>query len=363
MLAKENIVIVEEVSLSNIDYAFFTNEDGVSDGGYLIDDKKTRNVNIYSSKQKAGNGFDPADRVLANIQTCFEELGAGSPIHHQFFMTSYYANMGKSAPRIFSCDNLADLNALKKQALQNLDDENPESPNCLSLDPDMKECIRNSGIAVIKADALIFKGIPGESIAVLGASGDAHPIMMFDDENKIACYIAGAHSALKQGVLQQSFDAMIKLGANESNIRLVIGPGLGAKSYEFGPNAPEYFSLQDEAAKVLSPVKDTEGNPKYLIDVKELVTILLKNRLNPENIYNTALDTMGFDLYDEIKESEESRFLKRKTKINFEELNKNGPLFFGARRTIMEQTGDLMEHNPGAFNTVGRHGAGFCLKP
>ena len=54
---------------------------------------------------------------------------------------------------------------------------------------------------------------------------------------------------------------------------------------------------------------------------------------------------------------------KRKTTINFEEPNKSGPLFFSARRSIMQQSGDLMQHNSGAYNTVGRHGAGFSLKP
>ncbi len=69
---------------------------------------------------------------------------------------------------------------------------------------------------------------------------------------------------------------------------------------------------------------------------------------------------MGFDLYDEILENNEP-ILKRKITINFEELNKNGPLFFGARRTIMQQASDLMEKNSGAFSKVGRHGAGFYL--
>lgn len=158
------------------------------------------------------------------------------------------------------------------------------------------------------ADALIFKGIPGESIAVLGASGDAHPIMMY----KIACYISGAHMTLKQGVLGQSFDRMIVLGANPSNIRLAIGPGLGPKSYEFGENAPEYFSIPEEHIdRVLKPVLDTAGMKKY----KELISVKLIGRLSPENIYNLELDTMGFDLYDEVTEELGKTFLRRKTTV------------------------------------------------
>ena len=366
MMSKQNLLTLPEVTLSKINYAFFTNEDGHSEAGYLIDDQKTRNVNVYSSEQLPGKGFDPAERILANIQMCFQELGAGDEVRHKFFMTSYYANMGKSAPLIISCDNLDHLYELKTRASQNLshEDEDKSNPNRLGLEPSMRAAIGKSDISVIRADALIFKGIPEESIAVLGASGDAHPIMMFDDENKIACYISGAHMTLKQGVLEQSFDRMINLGANSSNIRLAIGPGLGPKSYEFGENAPEYFSIPEEHIdRVLKPVFDTAGMKKYLIDIKELISVKLIGRLSPENIYNLELDTMGFDLYDEVTEELGKTFLRRKTTINFEEINKSGPLFFGARRSIMQQSGDLMKHNAGAYNTVGRHGAGFSLKP
>lgn len=365
MMSKENLITIPEVTLSKMNYAFFTNEDGHSDAGYLIDGQKTRNVNLYSSEQLPGKGFDPAERVVANMQMCFQELGAGDDVRHKFFMTSYYANMGKSAPLIVSCDNLDHLVELKARASQNLvyEDEDKSNPNRLGLEPSMRAAIGDSDISVIRADALIFKGIPGESIAVLGASGDAHPIMMFDDENKIACYISGAHMTLKQGVLEQSFDRMLELGANPSNIKLLIGPGLGRKSYEFGENAPEYFAISEEdCARVFRPVLDTAGNRKYLIDIRELVSTKLIGRLSPENVHDIELDTMGFDLYDQVSEEHGQTFLKRKTTINFEELNKSGPLFFGARRSIMQQSGDLMQKNSGAYNTVGRHGAGFCLK-
>lgn len=274
-------------------------------------------------------------------------------------MTSYYANMGKGQPLIISCDNLPDLHRLKQQAAESLDyeDEDKTNPKRLGLESTMREALAHSDISVLKADALIFKGVPGENIAVLGASGDAHPIMMFDDENKIACYISGAHMTIKQGVLEQSFDRRLSLGANPNNIRLVIGPGLGNHSYEFGENAPEYFQVP----RALTPVVDTNGANKYLVDVHELVIGKLEGRLSQENIFNIELDTMGFDLYDEVIAGESKR-LQRKTGISVSELNESGPLFFGARRTIMEKNNNLTEHNSAAYNTVGRHAAGFKLR-
>lgn len=362
---KENLLTIPAVTLSNIQYAFFTNEDGHSDAGYLIGGEKTRNVNLYSSEQLPEKGYDPADRVLANIQKCFQELSAGNHVKHKFFMTSYYANNGNSAPRIVSCDNLEDLFVLKAQASQNLyyEDVDKTNPNRLGLEPSMRSAISDSDISIIRADALIFRGIPEERIAVLGASGDAHPIMMFDDENKIACYISGAHAAIKQGVLEQSFDRMITLGANPSNIRLAIGPGLGLRSYEFGDTAVDYFSMQQEehVEKVLTSVLDTDGKKKYLLNIKELVCAKLMGRLVSENIHDLELDTMGFDLYDEVPNEGGELFLKRKTTISFEELNETGLLIFGARRAMMQEARDLKKENKGAHNTVGRQAAGFTM--
>ena len=360
-MPKDNIYTLPEVQLTNINYGFFSNEDGESDAGYLIKDKKTRNVNIYSSEQAMNSGFDPANRVLANIQKCFQDLGAESNPHsHKFFMTSYYANNGKSEPLIISCDNLEGLNQLKALGKENLtfETDDKSDPNRLGLEPTMRAALKESDITVLRADALIFRGIPGESIAVLGASGDAHPIMLFDEENKIACYLSGAHASIKQGVLEKSVQKMISLGANPNAIRVVIGPGLGPKSYEFGENAPEYFGLENSQA--LKPVQDISGNKKYLVNIHEIVRAKLKDKIVPEHIFNLDIDTMAFELYVE-GQNDQRTALHRRATINFKELNENGPLFFGARRGIMEKNNDLMQHNPGTYNTIGRHGAGFMV--
>jgi hypothetical protein len=72
---------------------------------------------------------------------------------------------------------------------------------------------------------------------------------------------------------------------------------------------------------------------------------------------------MGFNLYDEMLDENGKKTLTRKKIIDFTELNREGPLFFGARRSIMRQADDLRTQNSAAHNTVGRHGAGFFLRP
>ena len=78
-------------------------------------------------------------------------------------------------------------------------------------------------------------------------------------------------------------------------------------------------------------------------------------------IFDIALDNTGFDLYTTEAQEAGVAAPHRRTSIKFEELSRDGHLFFSARRGVMEKTDDLMEKNPGAHNTVGRHAAGFHL--
>ena len=49
------------------------------------------------------------------------------------------------------------------------------------------------------------------------------------------------------GVVDTTIAAMEKLGARRDRIRAVIGPCIGAKSYEVGPEFPAPFLAQDKA--------------------------------------------------------------------------------------------------------------------
>ncbi len=363
MNPKENIYTIDGVSLTNIDYGFFTNQEGESDGGgYCLDGKKTRNVNIYSPECKPESiGFDAPGRVLANIQKCFQELGAGDQETHKFFMTSYYANGGKSDPVIVTCDNLRDLSKLQERAATNLffNDGNKENPNCLGLVDSMRTVLSQSDVSVVRADALIFKAIPEAKIAVLGPSGDAHPIMMFDDESKIACYIAGAHASIKQSVLERSVDEMVKLGADQTKIKVVIGPGLGPKSYEMGDDVVKNFPMPEEQfERVFTRVTNPEGKSKYLLNIKELISAKLIDKLPSENIHDIGLDTMGTDLYQTTVGIDGVETLKRRENIKRSDLLDLS--FFSARlgSSFLSVDG---ESDHIYYNNIGRHGAGFIV--
>ena len=88
---------------------------------------------------------------------------------------------------------------------------------------------------------------PGLALAILTA--DCVPVLLADRE---AGVIGAAHAGWRgalNGVLEAAVEAMLGLGARAKDIRAVIGPAIGAASYEVGPEFPAPFltrNPQDE---------------------------------------------------------------------------------------------------------------------
>jgi polyphenol oxidase len=89
-----------------------------------------------------------------------------------------------------------------------------------------------------KADAMVTN-LPGIVLGVLSA--DCGPILFVDSE---AGVIGAAHAGWKgalHGVLENTIEAMVSLGADRSRITAVLGPSIGPKSYEVGPEFVSNF--------------------------------------------------------------------------------------------------------------------------
>jgi YfiH family protein len=92
------------------------------------------------------------------------------------------------------------------------------------------------------ADALVT-ATPGIALGVLAA--DCGPILFADPENRV---VGAAHAGWKgalTGVLENTIDAMEKLGANRATITACLGPSISQASYEVGPEFVERFLNQD----------------------------------------------------------------------------------------------------------------------
>lgn len=93
-----------------------------------------------------------------------------------------------------------------------------------------------------ECDALATK-VPSLAIGVLAA--DCVPALFADET---AGVIGAAHAGWKGahgGVLEAAVEAMASLGAKPSRIVAVLGPSIGAASYEVGPEFPAPFLARD----------------------------------------------------------------------------------------------------------------------
>ncbi|MBB2971227.1 peptidoglycan editing factor PgeF [Mesorhizobium sp. RMAD-H1] len=95
-----------------------------------------------------------------------------------------------------------------------------------------------------KADAMVTR-TPGIALGALSA--DCGPVLFADPEARV---IGSAHAGWRgaiSGVLENTIDAMIALGADSSHIVAVLGPTIGPENYEVGPEFFAEFVARDAA--------------------------------------------------------------------------------------------------------------------
>ncbi|YBV96933.1 peptidoglycan editing factor PgeF [Phyllobacteriaceae bacterium JZ32] len=95
-----------------------------------------------------------------------------------------------------------------------------------------------------KADAMVTR-TPGIALGALSA--DCGPVLFADPEARV---IGSAHAGWRgaiSGVLENTIDAMIALGADRSRIVAVLGPTIGPENYEVGPEFFAEFVARDAA--------------------------------------------------------------------------------------------------------------------
>lgn len=95
-----------------------------------------------------------------------------------------------------------------------------------------------------QADAMV-SATPGIVLGVLAA--DCGPVLFADADNGV---VGAAHAGWKgalYGVLENTIDAMVSLGARRSAITAVLGPSISGDSYEVGPEFVARFQDVDPA--------------------------------------------------------------------------------------------------------------------
>lgn len=111
-----------------------------------------------------------------------------------------------------------------------------------------------------QADALVT-ATPGVVLGVLAA--DCGPILFADATHRV---IGAAHAGWKgalTGVLENTIEAMIALGAERRSIVACLGPSISGKSYEVGPEFVERFLAYDPAYARYFTSSGTPGHSMF----------------------------------------------------------------------------------------------------
>lgn len=123
-----------------------------------------------------------------------------------------------------------------------------------------------------KADGIVTN-IPGTAVGVVTA--DCGPVLFADPENKV---IGAAHAGWRgafEGVLQNTIEKMIELGAKRENITASLGPCISQKNYEVGPEFYQRFIDKDESLSQYFKPSHTKNH--YLYDLNAFIQDQLKS--------------------------------------------------------------------------------------
>jgi purine-nucleoside/S-methyl-5'-thioadenosine phosphorylase / adenosine deaminase len=119
-----------------------------------------------------------------------------------------------------------------------------------------------------QADAMVTK-TPGLALSILTADCGS---VLFSDP--VAQVVGAAHAGWKgafSGILEETIDAMVGLGATRENINAAIGPTISGLSYEVGPEFYDRFVGHLESNHVYFSPSQKPGHhtfdlPKFIED-------------------------------------------------------------------------------------------------
>jgi len=136
-----------------------------------------------------------------------------------------------------------------------------------------------------KADAMVTTR-PGLALGILTA--DCAPVLFADRGGAV---VGAAHAGWKGaigGVLENTLDKMIELGAKKKNIVAAIGPCIGQRSYEVGPEFPAPFMAEDPINADFFAPSAKDGH--FLFDLPGYVSRKL-SRLGVHDVTRMPADT------------------------------------------------------------------------
>lgn len=114
-----------------------------------------------------------------------------------------------------------------------------------------------------EADALVTR----RRDVLLGVlSADCVPALLADPEAGVVGAVHAGWKGALAGALESAVAAMVALGAERANIRAAIGPCIGRRSYEVGPEFQDRFLAEDGGSEPFFRLNATSGRPHFDIE-------------------------------------------------------------------------------------------------
>lgn len=151
-----------------------------------------------------------------------------------------------------------------------------------------------------RVDAVVT-ATPGLGLGVTGADCGI-VLLAAPDQGIVAATHAGWKGALG-GVLEATVDTMVRLGAARDGIVAVLGPTIGAASYEVGPEFVERFRAASAANEAFFVPSARAGHAMF--DLPGYITIRLRG------CGVSRVETLGLDTY-----AEEGRFFSYRRSVH-----------------------------------------------
>lgn len=318
-----------------------------------------RNVNLFSVNHVSAMTFsDTPQAVATNITRCFEGLGAKLD-HPKFFLTAQYKGVfSELTPETIEA-HLESAQAYRTKQAPAPDTEASPLHILLSL-------LAEQHIYVLPADGIIVKDFD-TPIFVAGAGGDAHPIIMYDEQEAVGAYLSGAHANISAGALE----SIIHILQPTPSRRVVIGPGLGPDSYEFGENAADVFFKSmtitaPERAACFRPAVRADQSNAILVNFAAVIRVRLSRvGIESTQMNDTRINTLGFSLIADCDVHSQDRLLlipeavrQAKAKVAMEQA-----AYYSARGGTMARGQNPIERADQYYTEQGRHFAGVGMQP
>ncbi|MDX1709781.1 MAG: peptidoglycan editing factor PgeF [Rhodovibrionaceae bacterium] len=136
-----------------------------------------------------------------------------------------------------------------------------------------------------RVDAMVTDK-PHVALGILTA--DCAPVLLADPKARV---VGAAHAGWRgalDGVLENTLEAMESLGARRRDIMAGVGPCIGRRSYEVGPEFPDPFLEQDQANGDFFCPAPREGH--FLFDLRGYVSRRLAS-MNLDDVQSLPCDT------------------------------------------------------------------------